>query len=81
VPYPLSLLSRMSNDQLRATAEEYRWKARAASLPEAHDALIRVVERLERVIAQREAQRQRCLSALADTPATPESIVVMTEIG
>jgi len=79
VSYPLSLLSRLSNDQLRATAEAYRSKARSAPLPEIRNALILVAERFERVIAQRESQRQQCLPAISDTPTDLERIVVRND--
>jgi hypothetical protein len=79
MPYTLSralpLLSRLSNDQLRIMAQQYRWKARAATLPEIHDALIRVAERLERVVHERARATgdRRPAVTPPDTPRTTES--------
>lgn len=75
MPFPLSLLSRLSNEQLRTSAQAYRWKASAASVPEIRDALIRVAERFERAIAQRaEAQQQRYRPAAIDTSGATEGV-------
>jgi hypothetical protein len=86
MPYTLSralpLLSRLSNDQLRTMAQGYRWKARAAPLPEMHDALIRAAERLERVVDQRAratGQRYRT-SAAADTPCMTERALTSDDV-
>ncbi len=87
MPYTLSralpLLSRLSNDQLRTMAQGYRWKARAASLPEIRDALIRAAERLERVVDQRaQATGQRYPSPIAaDTPCIAERALTPGVVG
>lgn len=82
MPYTLSralpLLSRLSNDQLRTMAQGYRWKARAAPLPDIHDALIRAAERLERVVKERaRATGDRCPAVtLPLTPRTTETALM-----